>query len=83
MEAGREAFGGRAAAQLPALNARVSDMLRMQLEEVAGLKVLRASQVRRKRDERIAGDRGQLARVAATAESAARLGLHPHENFAA
>jgi hypothetical protein len=51
-EASREAFGGRAALNLPALNVRVSDMLDA-LEEVAGPKV--RALVRFERDERIAG----------------------------
>jgi nucleoside-diphosphate-sugar epimerase len=77
-EASREAFGGRAALNLPALNVRVSDMLDA-LEEVAGPKV--RALVRFERDERIAGIVANWP-AGATAERAARLGLHPHENFA-
>ena len=77
-EASREAFGGRAALNLPGLNVRVSDMLDA-LEEVAGPKV--RALVRFERDERIAGIVANWP-AGATAERAARLGLHPHENFA-
>ncbi|MET3497674.1 D-erythronate dehydrogenase [Variovorax boronicumulans] len=77
-EASREAFGGRAAINLPALNVRVSDMLNA-LEEVAGPKV--RALVRFERDERIAGIVANWP-GGATAERAARLGLHPHDNFA-
>lgn len=77
-EASREAFGGRAALNLPALNVRVSDMLDA-LEEVAGPKV--RALVRFERDERIAGIVANWP-AGATAERAARLGLHPHDNFA-
>ena len=51
-EATREAFCGRTALNLPALNVRVADMLDA-LEEVAGPKV--RALVRFERDERIAG----------------------------
>ena len=77
-EASREAFGGRAALNLPALNVRVSDMLDA-LEEVAGPKV--RARVRFERDERIAGIVANWP-GGASAERAARLGLHPHDNFA-
>jgi nucleoside-diphosphate-sugar epimerase len=77
-EASREAFGGRAALNLPGLNVRVSDMLDA-LEEVAGPKV--RALVRFERDERIAGIVANWP-SGASAERAARLGLHPHDNFA-
>ena len=77
-EASREAFGGRAALNLPALNVRVSDMLDA-LEEVAGPKV--RARVRFERDARIAGIVANWP-GGASAERAARLGLHPHDNFA-
>lgn len=77
-EASREAFGGRLALNLPAVNARVSDMLDA-LEEVAGRAV---------RDRvRFVPDPAIAAIVAnwpggATAERAARLGLKPDVDFA-
>ena len=77
-EASREAFGGRAALNLPGLNVRVSDMLDA-LEEVAGPKV--RARVRFERDERIAGIVANWP-AGASAARAARLGLHPHDNFA-
>ena len=77
-EASREAFGGRAALNLPGLNVRVSDMLDA-LEEVAGPKV--RALVRFERDERVAGIVANWP-GGASAERAARLGLHPHDNFA-
>jgi nucleoside-diphosphate-sugar epimerase len=77
-EASREAFGGRLALNLPALNVRVSDMLDA-LEEVAGPEV--RARVRFERDERIAGIVANWP-GGATAERAKRLGLAPHENFA-
>ena len=77
-EATREAFCGRTALNLPALNVRVSDMLDA-LEQVAG-KSVRAL-VRFERDERIAGIVANWP-SGATAARAARLGLLPHENFA-
>jgi nucleoside-diphosphate-sugar epimerase len=77
-EASREAFGGRAALNLPGLNVRVSDMLDA-LEEVAGPKV--RALVRFERDERIAGIVANWP-SGASADRAARLGLHPHDNFA-
>ena len=77
-EASREAFCGRLALNLPALNVRVSDMLDA-LEQVAG-KSVRAL-VRFERDERVAGIVANWP-SGATASRAAGLGLLPHENFA-
>jgi D-erythronate 2-dehydrogenase len=77
-EASREAFCGRTALNLPGLNVRVSDMLDA-LEEVAGSAV--RARVRFERDERIAGIVANWP-SGASAARAARLGLHPHENFA-
>ena len=77
-EASREAFVGRTALNLPGLNVRVSDMLDA-LEEVAGPAV--RARVRFERDERIAGIVANWP-SGATAARAARLGLHPHQNFA-
>jgi len=77
-EATREAFCGRTALNLPALNVRVADMLDA-LEAVAGPKV--RALVRFERDERIAGIVANWP-SGATAARAARLGLLPHENFA-
>ena len=77
-EASREAFGGRLALNLPALNVRVADMLDA-LEEVAGPEV--RARVRFERDERIAGIVANWP-GGATAERARRLGLAPHAHFA-
>ncbi|CAN7711691.1 NAD-dependent epimerase/dehydratase family protein [Variovorax sp. LjRoot84] len=77
-EASREAFCGRTALNLPALNVRVSEMLDA-LEQVAGPAV--RARVRFERDERIAGIVANWP-GGATAARAARLGLLPHENFA-
>jgi nucleoside-diphosphate-sugar epimerase len=77
-EASREAFCGRTALNMPALNVRVSDMLDA-LEEVAGPAV--RARVRFERDERIAGIVANWP-SGASAARAARLGLHPHDNFA-
>jgi len=77
-EASREAFGGRLALNLPALNARVSDMLDA-LEAVAGPKV--RARVRFERDPVIAGIVANWP-TGATAERAARLGLRADETFA-
>ena len=77
-EATREAFGGRLALNLPALNVRVSDMLDA-LEEVAGPEV--RARVRFERDEGIAGIVANWP-GGATAERARRLGLAPHAHFA-
>jgi nucleoside-diphosphate-sugar epimerase len=77
-EASREAFCGRTALNLPAINVRVSDMLDA-LEQVAG-KAVRA-RVRFERDERIAGIVANWP-GGASAARAARLGLHPPASFA-
>lgn len=77
-EASRDGFCGRTALNLPALNVRVSDMLDA-LEEVAGPAV--RARVRFERDERIAGIVANWP-SGASAARAARLGLHPHDNFA-
>ena len=77
-EATREAFGGRTALNLPALNVRVADMLEA-LAQVAGPKV--RALVRFERDARIAGIVAGWP-GGATAARAARLGLAPHANFA-
>ena len=77
-EASREAFCGRTALNLPALNVTVREMLDA-LEEVAGPAV--RARVRFERDERIAGIVANWP-GGASAARAARLGLHPHENFA-
>ena len=70
-EASREAFGGRLALNLPALNVSVGEMLDA-LEQVAG-KAVRA-RVRFERDERIAGIVAYWP-TGASAARAARLGL--------
>jgi len=77
-EASRDAFCGRTALNLPGLNVRVADMLDA-LEEVAGPAV--RARVRFERDERIAGIVANWP-TGSTAARAARLGLHPHKNFA-
>ena len=77
-EASREAFGGRLALNLPAVNARVSDMLDA-LEAVAGKAV--RDRVRFVPDVRIAGIVANWP-AGSTAERAARLGLHPDRDFA-
>ena len=77
-EASREAFGGRTALNLPALNVRVSEMLDA-LEQVAGSAV--RARVRFERDERIAGIVANWP-TGASAQRAAQLGLLPHDNFA-
>ena len=76
-EASREAFVGRLALNLPALNVTVQQMLDA-LEAVAG-KAVRA-RVRPVRDERIAGIVANWPR-AATARRAAGLGLEPETSF--
>jgi nucleoside-diphosphate-sugar epimerase len=76
-EAGRDAFQGRLAMNLPGLNVRVSDMLEA-LAAVAGPEV--RQRVRFERDERIAGIVANWPRGASAAR-AARLGLHPHTDF--
>ena len=76
-EASREAFGGRTALNLPALNVRVGEMLGA-LEAVAGKRV--RERVRFERDERIAGIVSGWAR-GASAQRAACLGLQPEARF--
>ena len=77
-EASREAFNGRTAMNLPALNVRVADMLDA-LAAVAGPAV--RERVRFVRDERIAAIVANWP-GGASAERAARLGLAPHAGFA-
>ena len=77
-EASRDAFNGRTALNLPALNVRVADMLDA-LARVAGPSV--RERVRFERDERIAGIVANWP-GGATADRAARLGLFPHADFA-
>ncbi len=77
-EASRAQFGGRLALNLPAVNARVSDMLDA-LEAVAGKTV--RDRVRFVPDARIAGIVANWP-AGTTAERAARLGLHPDPDFA-
>ena len=77
-EASREAFGGRLALNLPALNVRVCDMLDA-LEEVAGSAV--RARVKFERDDRIAGIVANWP-TGATAARAIKLGLKPNESFA-
>ena len=77
-EASREAFNGRSAMNLPALNVRVSDMLDA-LAAVAGPAV--RERVRFVRDERIAAIVANWP-GGASADRAARLGLAPHGGFA-
>jgi nucleoside-diphosphate-sugar epimerase len=76
-EASREAFVGRTALNLPALNVRVGEMLDA-LEAVAGTAV--RARVRFERDERIAGIVARWPKGASAAR-AARLGLQPVKNF--
>ena len=77
-EARREAFNGRTALNLPALNLRVADMLEA-LAQVAGPAV--RARVRFERDERIAGIVANWP-SGASAARAGRLGLTPHADFA-
>ena len=77
-EASREAFCGRTALNLPALNVRVADMLDA-LAEVAGSAV--RARVRFERDAAIAGIVANWP-GGASAARAARLGLKPHTHFA-
>jgi nucleoside-diphosphate-sugar epimerase len=76
-EATREAFVGRTALNLPALNVTVQQMLDA-LEAVAGPKV--RARVKAQRDERIAGIVANWPR-GATAARAAGLGLQPEASF--
>ncbi|MFO1325905.1 MAG: D-erythronate dehydrogenase [Rubrivivax sp.] len=78
-EASREAFCGRTALNLPALNCTVQQMLDA-LEKVAGPKV--RARVSFQRDERIAGIVANWP-SGATAARAARLGLKPAASFEA
>lgn len=77
-EASREAFKGRLALNLPALNVTVGEMLAA-LEQVAG-KAVRA-RVRFERDERIAGIVANWPSGASAARAAA-LGLRADDSFA-
>ena len=77
-EASREAFKGRLALNLPALNVKVGEMLEA-LEQVAG-KAVRA-RVRFERDERIAGIVANWPSGASAARAAA-LGLQADSSFA-
>ena len=77
-EASREALGGRLALNLPAVNARVADMLDA-LEAVAGREV--RDRVRFVPDPVIAGIVANWP-GGATADRAARLGLRPDTDFA-
>lgn len=77
-EASREAFKGRLAMNLPALNVKVGEMLAA-LEQVAG-KSVRAL-VRFERDERIAGIVANWP-TGGTAQRAAAMGLKPDASFA-
>ncbi len=76
-EASREAFAGRSALNLPALNLSVQQMLDA-LEAVAGPRV--RARVRFERDERIAGIVANWPR-AASARRATGLGLQPEAGF--
>lgn len=77
-EASREAFGGRLALNLPAVNVRVADMLDA-LESVAGTRV--RARVRFERDDRIAGIVANWP-SGASARRAERLGLKADNSFA-
>ena len=77
-EASRDAYGGRTALNLPALNVTVAQMLAA-LEAVAGPAV--RARVRFERDERIAGIVANWPQ-AAVADRAAALGLLPEASFA-
>jgi D-erythronate 2-dehydrogenase len=76
-EASRDAFQGRSAMNLPALNVTVQQMLDA-LAAVAGPEV--RARVRFERDERIAGIVANWPK-GATAARAARLGLKPEASF--
>ena len=77
-EASREAYGGRTAMNLPALNVSVAEMLAA-LEEVAGPAV--RARVSFERDEVIAGIVANWP-SGASADRASALGLQPEANFA-
>ena len=77
-EASRDAYGGRTALNLPALNITVAQMLAA-LEDVAGPAV--RARVRFERDERIASIVANWP-TGARADRAAALGLLPEANFA-
>lgn len=77
-EASREAFNGRLALNLPALNVTVAQMLEA-LEQVAGPAV--RARVRFERDERIANIVANWP-TGASAQRAAALGLQPDTSFA-
>jgi D-erythronate 2-dehydrogenase len=77
-EASRDAFNGRTALNLPALNVRVSDMLDA-LAQVAGPAV--RERVRFVRDSAIAGIVANWP-GGASSQRAAKLGLLPHTGFA-
>ncbi|MDH4391484.1 MAG: NAD-dependent epimerase/dehydratase family protein [Aquabacterium sp.] len=77
-EASRDAYGGRTALNLPALNTTVAEMLAA-LEEVAGPAV--RARVRFARDERIANIVANWP-TGARADRAAALGLLPEASFA-
>jgi D-erythronate 2-dehydrogenase len=77
-EASREAFGGRLALNLPALNVSVGEMLDA-LEQVAGPAA--RARVRFERDERIAGIVANWP-TGASGARAARLGLQADASFA-
>jgi nucleoside-diphosphate-sugar epimerase len=76
-EASREAFKGRLALNLPALNISVQDMLDA-LQRVAGPAV--RARVKAVRDERIAAIVGNWSR-GASFERATALGLKPEASF--
>jgi D-erythronate 2-dehydrogenase len=76
-EASRDAFGGRTALNLPALNVTVQQMLDA-LQRVAGPAV--RERVVAQRDERIAGIVANWPRATSGAR-AARLGLKPESSF--
>jgi nucleoside-diphosphate-sugar epimerase len=76
-EANRDAYGGRTAMNLPALNVSVAEMLQA-LEAVAGPAV--RARVTFARDERIAGIVARWPK-GARATRAARLGLHAETHF--
>ena len=77
-EASRDAFNGRTALNLPALNVRVDQMLAA-LEQVAGKAV--RERVRFERDPAVAGIVANWP-GGASAARAGRLGLRPHADFA-